>query len=98
MLNTNDIQSKYNDLYVQMRKYIWDYRSVELLAELEVAVYERIPDMNEVRKCFKALQIETHDIYAQDDEFRKSFDDFESLINESDQVYSKLEVMREVLV
>lgn len=98
MLNTQDIRNSYNYLYKQMRKYIWDYRAVELLADLEVEVYARIQNIQSLRRAFKALLLETHYVYIQDEDFKKCFDDFESLINESDEVYSKLEVMSEVLV
>lgn len=98
MTDTANIQNKYNDLYVQMRKYLWDYRCVEALADLELSVYQRIPSIIDIRNRFNSLKFEVHDVYMEDEDFKKCFDEFESLINESDQVYSILEVMREVSI
>ena len=46
MVSANELQNLYNDIYVQMRMYIWDFGTIELLADFEIAVYQRFPDIS----------------------------------------------------
>ena len=49
MLNSSELQQSYIKLYKALRNYIWPYNKVELLGFLEVAVYDRFPDIDKVK-------------------------------------------------
>ena len=52
MITQQDLARKYVKLYECVRQYIWPVETVQDLAELEVATYERFPEIEEIRKKF----------------------------------------------
>lgn len=92
------IQQAYIDLYRQIRNYIWDYDTVVKLAELEVASYMAFPDIDKVRYALDQLKIELNssDVYAEDEDLQKAVDDFSETLDGADQVFYGLEVPQEV--
>lgn len=97
MISAAQIESAYNDLYKQFRKYIWDFDTVLVLAELETACYTAFADLDKLRKLLKELHKITKDVVKEDEDFKAAFDAFEELIKEDSDVYVKLNVLREVL-
>lgn len=98
MISSQEIQQAYNDLYVEMRNYIWSFPVVNILAEFEIACYETCPDLDKVRKLFDALKREVTEVLREDDTFKDAFDAFESLVKDADEVYAKLYQVDEVMV
>ena len=49
MILSTQIQSYYNKLYKQLRKYFWSFQLVENLAYLEMECYKAIPDIENIR-------------------------------------------------
>lgn len=92
------IQQAYIDLYKQIRNYIWDYDTVVKLAELEVAAYMAFPDIDKVRYALDQLKVELNssDVYAEDEDLQKAVDDFSDTLDGADQVFYGLEVPQEV--
>lgn len=92
------IQQAYIDLYRQIRNYIWDYDTVVKLAELEVAAYMAFPDIDKVRYALDQLKVELNssDVYAEDEDLQKAVDDFSETLDGADQVFYGLEVPQEV--
>ena len=92
------IQQAYIDLYRQIRNYIWDYDTVVKLAELEVAAYMAFPDIDKVRYALDQLKIELNssDVYAEDEDLQKAVDDFSETLDGADQVFYGLEVPQEI--
>ena len=90
MINIHDIQLAYNELYRCIREYIWDIKTVEKLAELEIAVYQTCPDIYEIRKQFSLLRIETREIEDEDEDLHAAYEDMSELILSSDETYVKL--------
>ena len=89
MISTNDIQRAYNDLYVELRKYIWGFEVVKAIADLEVASYTAFPDMAELKSVLSKLKMLIR--YDMDDEeLKESFDKFEELIKDDPEIYLKL--------
>ena len=81
-----DIQNKYQKLYVFLMEYLWDYKVVEALANLEISCYKTFPDkdemlkyLNELRKGIQA----TYNELSKDDEpeFEKAYTALENAIN-----------------
>lgn len=101
MISSTELHNAYNDLYKQMRRYIWSINTVQILASLEVAVYKAFPDESEVRKCYDALYRDIKGDIPRDEDtedFYKSFDEFEDTLNNFDSIYNDIYVVSEVLV
>lgn len=92
-----EIENQYIKLYKVLRNYIWDYSVVELIAGLEVACCQAFPQIAEVRRLLDALKQAIRDVTAQDEELQVAFEQFEQLLNSSDDVYMKLSSVREVV-
>ena len=93
------LQSAYNDLYKEIRNYIWDYDTVEKLADLETAVYMVFPDLDKVRNNLNKLRndISSADVYEEGRELQKAFDRFEERLDGADAVYYGLQAPVEVI-
>lgn len=100
MISANQIQLNYNKLYACMRNYIWDFRTVEVLANLEVDTYKRFPNIDDIAKDTNQLKqlISTTDVFQDDLELQKSFNRFEDLLSDIDTVYADLQTFRKVVV
>lgn len=96
MISAVDIQNAYIKLYEQLRKYIWAGDVIEKIADLEIAVNEIFPDMNDIRKIFKGLKPEMYQIIIDDEDFKEAVDKFEEVIKE-EVGYGRLEKVQEVL-
>ena len=90
MVSCQDLQLEYNDLYIQMRKYIWDFRVVEALADLELACYDACVDLDEVKNCFYALQKLVIHVMNEDEEFKEQFDTFDKFLQDIKEIYTPL--------
>lgn len=92
------LQSAYNDLYTQLRNYIWDYETVVKIADLEVASYKAFPDIDNIRRAYERLRsdAQTSDVWTDDDKLQKAFDAFEDRLDGADQIFYGLFVPQEV--
>lgn len=97
MISSITIQTEYQKLYAQVRRYLWPFDIVELLAELEVACYQAFPSILDIRGKFAKLQKELADTAKEDEELQKSLTDFEEVINSDDTTYLTLNKVREVI-
>lgn len=97
MISSSDFQISYNEIYKQMRKYIWDFETIENLVDFELSVYKAIPSIEDVRKCFQRLRMDTRCVEADDDELKSAFDKFSKLIGADQEIYKKLYQVDEVI-
>ena len=95
-VSVKDLQRAYNDLYVQLRKYIWGFNVVMDIAELETSVYEACPDMDSVARNLTRLSTSIRETQLEDEDLNKAIGDFQELINDSDGYYLKLVTISEV--
>lgn len=93
------IQSAYNDLYKQLRNYIWEYETVVKIANLEVASYMAFPDIDDIRRAYSELKsdVVSSDIWSDDKELQKSMDRFEEKLDGADQIFYGLSVPKEIV-
>lgn len=49
MISSQQLQTQYIDLYKVLREYTWPMRIVELIADLEIAIFQMFPSMENVR-------------------------------------------------
>lgn len=97
IIDVHDISYAYIRLYRQLRNYIWPYETVEHIAELEIAIHNRFPNLQDVRKYFNLL---CHDIdrsEVDDEDLDKAVEQFRSCIESDDNtVYAILPKTEEV--
>ena len=95
MISASRLQQAYIDLYKQFRNYIWDYKDVEMLANLEFAIFKACPDIIECKNLFDCLKIDVMDVSLEDEDFQQAIDDFSELINNETSIYCPITVIRE---
>ena len=77
--------------------YIFDFDTVEALADFEIAVYRVFPDMDEISKTLNKLKSQLRNIGLTDDEdLNKALDKFDELIEDTD-IYYDVKSYREVI-
>lgn len=81
-MNHKQLKRNYIKLYEQMMKYIWPIETVELLAELEVAVCNVFPIMSDVRTKFQRLRNSIISDIKEDKDMEKVFDTFSNATDE----------------
>lgn len=91
-----EIQNAYNKLYVEIRKYIWDFATVAALADLEIAIYQTCQDLPDIRIKFARLKSMLADILYSDEDMKRRLEYLEELIYE-DNVFVKLNQVNEVI-
>lgn len=99
MIDTKELQLKYINLYKQLRRYIWDYPSVRLLANLEISIFDRFPNLDEVYKYASYLKTSADRVTDRDSDVMKAFNDlFDEIESCSDSgMYVTLNQVREVI-
>lgn len=85
VITSSDIQVKYEQLYEFLMEYLWEFTTVQALADLEIAIFKRFPDKDEMIRCLRKLKSDisyTYDEMAEDDldEFKAAFEDLEDAI------------------
>lgn len=100
MITATKLQSAYNRLYSQIRKYIWDFETVNALADLEIIVYQTFPDMSDMSDKFNILKrlISYTDVFGIDEELKQSFDNFQKEFESDTDLYAGLTTFKEVVV
>ena len=97
MISSTLIRGKYIDLYTELRRYIWPYDKVELIADLELAANIAIPDIAEVKVALGKLRNACAEERAKDAELQSAFDKFDNLISEESEPYLQLNQVNEVI-
>lgn len=98
MISSQDLKDAYVRLYSQMRKYIWEYRVVEKLAELEVLIYTAFVDHESLKEAIRLLKNELKytDAWEPDDTLQTCFTGLEDKVNNT-QTYIPLTTFNEVI-
>ena len=97
MIQTTDFQRCYVKIYKCLMHYIFDFDTVEALADFEITVYRVFPDIEEIESKFKTLKKQLHYLELDDDkELNKSLDKFEELLKDPE-VYYEVKTFREVI-
>ena len=88
----------YEKFYSDMRQYLWDLTTLEILADIEVLTYESFIDIEKLRNKMKMLYQCIHDIMKDDEYLEESYNNFNELIEDSkdSDMYFKLYQVEEV--
>lgn len=97
MISYADIRVCYNKLYEEIRKYIWDFHTVEALADLEIACYQTCPDISNIRYCLSELHTHISSLFTEDEELQRAYEALHDLIYSEDEYYVKLNKVQEVI-
>lgn len=95
MLSLVDLKKYYVKMYSELRNYVWDFKTISYLADLEIAVYRRFPDALEIRSKFDTLYMCIRDICDEDEDLSAAVTNFKNIINSSDQFYSRIDAPKE---
>lgn len=98
MVNSSDIQLAYVDLYKQIRKYVWDIDSVELIAKIEDEANKSFPDIGNLNHLLDHLkQISKEN--ELDKELLDSIDKFKNILVDvnSDDIYTSIISFKEIV-
>ena len=92
MTNSAELQTAYNKFYANIRNYIWDFKTVESLAELEIGIYKRFPNIEDVKKSLDKLGVKISKTMQDDEDFKRSFEKLKNLLSDTDSknVYTTL--------
>lgn len=97
VITSSDIQVCYEQLYEFLMDFLWEFQVVQALANLEIAVFKRFPDKDEMLRCLRDLKVnisQTYNELNKDDkpEFKEAFDKLEEAINDFDEEKSGCEL------
>lgn len=78
---SSELQNAYNDLYMQLAEYIWDFDVVTKIAKLEVETYKIFIDINAAREAYSTLYSAVNLTIKIDDELKAAFDNYKKVLN-----------------
>lgn len=89
VITSSDIQAKYEKLYEFLMKYLWEFAVVQDIANLEIAIFKRFPDKDEMDHALQSLKRDVHQTYselskADMPEFQEAVEDLEQTIQDFD--------------
>ena len=88
MTNSAEIQNAYNKFYTQMRNYIWDFKTIDLLADLEIGIYRRFPNIEEVKRVLEKLRSKIDKVMVNDEDFQKAYDRLQKVLSDTKVVFT----------
>ena len=96
-VTSKDIQAEYIKLYKFLMQYLWEYSTVEALANLELECYKAFPDKEAMFKYVNDLEHKINSTYnelTEDDlpEFEEAFNKFKQLIEDYDPENAEVEL------
>ena len=85
VITSSDIQAKYEQLYEFLMDFLWEFTVVQAIANLEIAIFKRFPDKDEMLDCLRELKRSisyTYNELAEDDatEFKDTVEKLEDAI------------------
>lgn len=90
MINSVRLQDAYINLYSELRNYIWRFDIIELIADLEVAVFTRFQNLDKVKSILNKLYSEIDNIVEDDEDLKEAFDKFLSILDDANTVYVRI--------
>lgn len=97
MILSTSLQNAYVDMYKEVRNYIWGIDVVEKLAELELSVYQALPDITDIKKKFNTFYSYVKTTAKEDNELQGALQAFRDMLDSADDVALKLTKVQEVI-
>jgi len=97
MISAQDFQNQYEKFYARMRNYLWPYKVLTNLAQVETGIYTKFIDKDKLRADLDRLRVSLRDVIDEDDKLRKSYDALVDLLSdEYEDQYSRIYQVQEV--
>jgi hypothetical protein len=101
-ITSKDLQVKYEQLYKFLMNYLWEFRTIQAIANLEIAIFKSFPDKDEMTRCLRALKQDifyTYNELSQNDEtaFKETVEDLEQAIEDYNDTGVELYGVEEVI-
>lgn len=98
MVNSAEFRVAYEKFYVEMREYLWDLVTLELLADIEVITYQSFIDVADLEKKLSRLYQSIREVAKEDEYLQEAYDRFYQLVedNKESQMYFSLYQVEEV--
>ena len=102
VITSADLQVKYEQLYKFLMDFLWEFTVVQDIANLELAIFKRFPDKEEMEKCLRKLNHSisyTYNELSEDDEkeFKEAVEDLEEAIENFEDPGCELYAVEEVV-
>lgn len=94
MIQLQDITRKYVKFYTAMREYVWPFDTVQDLAELEISIYNRFPDTEDIKKRLNLLYMDIRDTLKEDEDLQKTYNKLKESLDSST-IYADLYSVKE---
>lgn len=91
------IQNKYISLYKLLRNYLWNFQTVEDIAELEMECFRALPDVDRIKMKLNAVSNAAIYVIRDDDKLKECLDSFYELLEDTS-VCKKILISQEVVV
>lgn len=91
IITVKDIQGAYLQFYPCIMQYLWDMKTVQCLANLEISIYKAFPDKEEMQKYVNELESYIRDTYNNEEDvnaadFKKTFEHLKSYIEQYEDI------------
>lgn len=96
MLSLPELRKYYIHLYEELRNYIWDFNTVQHLANLEISLFRRFPLLPEVRANFNRLYQCISQVCDEDEYLDEAAKNLRDILNSTDELYSMIIQPKEV--
>lgn len=83
MINSSLFRIAYEKFYTEMRNYLWNIPTLELLAAVEVETYQSFVDAKELERKLSKLYMAIKKIADDDEYLKKAYDDFYNLVEDN---------------
>ena len=87
LISSYEFQNDYVNLYKTLREYILDFKTVCAIADLEISCYESCPNVQNIKLRLQDLKREVSKTLQDDEEMQEAFEQFEDLLEESNDTY-----------
>lgn len=102
LVTSAELQVLYEHLYKFMMDFLWEFPVVQSLANLEIAIFKRFPDKEEMQNCLRKLKQEISYTYTELDknnepDFKESMEELEDAIEQFEDAGCELYSVEEVI-
>lgn len=102
VITSKDLQVKYEQLYHFLMQYLWEFKTIQEIANLEIAIFKSFPDKDEMMRCLRHLKQDifyTYNELSENDEaeFKETVEDLEQAIENYNDAGVELYGVEEVI-
>lgn len=95
-ISSQDFRNIYEKFYAQLRNYLWPYKTLKELADVEVDIYSAFIDIDKLQNDLNKLYTSIKDVFKDDPNLEKSYNLLFELANvEEPTFYSRLNMVQE---